>query len=962
MSDEVVIIKNQKYIKKTLLKKGDQGITEIVEDKDGRQYVHKSIPYGGLPYQQLKSAGIYCIPHIYVVEESRDICDERTTEIIEELIPGENLENYIKRRGTCPESIVKDFILDLCDILIELHGEGILHRDIKPSNIMLRPCGRLCLIDFGAARSFRDKNEDGRDHDTRIMVTHHYAAPEQYGSGQTTPASDIYSLGVTMAEMLPKDYDGYLYPILQQCQKKDPSQRYTDVLSLKEAVLNEDPYKNALHIAALNGDSKAQYEYGCYCRKNREYPEAIIWFERAYGQRRLETSYRASSAYEIGYIYHRNFKNWDAAEVWYQLASDLGSNEGYLALKEHYEHLKRDEAVLDEPFLIKLKHNPLSTVVILLSVLVIFLLAYVAFDVLKPISKEARDKADSALKKGVELFIKQDYSGAITELSSGIVLNTNNPELYLYRAACYITRPNADTDEYLKGLEDCNNCIKTGVSSLDYKKTIYLYSNKAIAEMKLLDYDSAIISASKVIQLSKDNKVIDDTLAGNLCYRGAAYARIGKTNEALKDFNEALAVIEVVRRKKEPNVLIESGIYHQRGNLYSDNLKDYSLAIEDYNMAIKIDPMQPLLYCNRGYVYWKNLGRKADALKEFNQALAIDPNNTHAASLKMEILNEMSDSEKASAVLVADKEITAKEASSVELNSNKVAFDGANLKSKIVLPELMVKKSSYVFNAANEPARRITEDDLKAAKRFAQLADEKFNKKDYELAEFYITQAINKDYSNPKYYYARAFTRVLKPNAVKADNNKVIEDCSKFLHYGRNTAQDFEYGDIYHLKGVAHQNLSEFAEANDCFAKAIKSNRFKSLIADMYCRKGLCLRALKNYDEALEDYDRGISVVNELKESGQQYNKYTEANAYNQKGIIFGDYKQNYTKALECFNKAIEIAPNIAIYYSNRGSLYHVHFNDKENALKDYDKALEIVPDLPNIKAARQLILTQMHK
>lgn len=112
-------------------------------------------------------------------------------------------------------------IRSLCDILHKLHGNlpPIIHRDIKPSNIIFSSDGVVKLIDFNAARELRaEQNED-----TRLMGTRRFAAPEQYGFGQSDPRTDIYALGITFYYMLTGDYPdsgkyaGKYYDIITKC-------------------------------------------------------------------------------------------------------------------------------------------------------------------------------------------------------------------------------------------------------------------------------------------------------------------------------------------------------------------------------------------------------------------------------------------------------------------------------------------------------------------------------------------------------------------------------------------------------------------------------------------------------------------------------------------------------------------------------------------------------------------------
>ena len=90
--------------------------------------------------------------------------------------------------------------LELCDVLNYLHSHQpqVVFRDLKPSNIMITPHGTIYLIDFGIARHFKQEQIK----DTASYYSVGYAPPEQYGQAQTSPHSDIYSLGATLHQML----------------------------------------------------------------------------------------------------------------------------------------------------------------------------------------------------------------------------------------------------------------------------------------------------------------------------------------------------------------------------------------------------------------------------------------------------------------------------------------------------------------------------------------------------------------------------------------------------------------------------------------------------------------------------------------------------------------------------------------------------------------------------------------
>ena len=130
--------------------------------------------------------------------------------LVMDFIQGRTLEQVLhSAAGFFAEDEVVSWAIQLCDVLAYLHSRQppVIFRDLKPANIMLDAEGRIKLIDFGIARLF----QPGKGKDTQIMGTPGYAAPEQYGTGQTDARSDIYALGVTLHQLL-TGYDPSLSP------------------------------------------------------------------------------------------------------------------------------------------------------------------------------------------------------------------------------------------------------------------------------------------------------------------------------------------------------------------------------------------------------------------------------------------------------------------------------------------------------------------------------------------------------------------------------------------------------------------------------------------------------------------------------------------------------------------------------------------------------------------------------
>ncbi len=169
--------------------------------------------------------------------------------LISDYINGMSLDQKLAIEGKIAEEIVVDWAIQLCKALDYLHTlqpNPIIYRDMKPSNIILAANGVLKLIDFGIAREYKAEN----DTDTVYIGTRGYAAPEQYGTGQTSAVSDIYSLGVTLHQLLTgkspveppyglkavRFYDASistgLESVILKCTCDNPGERYQNAAEL----------------------------------------------------------------------------------------------------------------------------------------------------------------------------------------------------------------------------------------------------------------------------------------------------------------------------------------------------------------------------------------------------------------------------------------------------------------------------------------------------------------------------------------------------------------------------------------------------------------------------------------------------------------------------------------------------------------------------------------------------------
>jgi serine/threonine-protein kinase len=118
--------------------------------------------------------------------------------MIMEYVEGDTLAHRLER-GPCPPAEALDYIDQVLAALSYAHAKGIIHRDIKPANMMLPPSGVLKLMDFGIARS---GNDLGLTVTGTTLGSLDYMSPEQVQAQPTDARSDLYSVGVSLYEMV----------------------------------------------------------------------------------------------------------------------------------------------------------------------------------------------------------------------------------------------------------------------------------------------------------------------------------------------------------------------------------------------------------------------------------------------------------------------------------------------------------------------------------------------------------------------------------------------------------------------------------------------------------------------------------------------------------------------------------------------------------------------------------------
>lgn len=206
---------------------------------------------------------------VFDLWEHEEPAGTRTSFLTMELLEGETVAQYIESNGPFSANAALPLIRQIAAGLGEVHRLGIVHRDLKPSNLYLgkKPDGstRVVVTDFGLARPI-NAGEQSRTQTGFVFGTPAYMAPEQFESGEATYASDIYSFGVTIFEMItgrkhplmqPSEILSSIGPnwdrALEKCWSLDPNARPRDpweVVALLEAPAFNPRLRRVLKSAA----------------------------------------------------------------------------------------------------------------------------------------------------------------------------------------------------------------------------------------------------------------------------------------------------------------------------------------------------------------------------------------------------------------------------------------------------------------------------------------------------------------------------------------------------------------------------------------------------------------------------------------------------------------------------------------------------------------------------------------
>lgn len=208
--------------------------------------------------------------------------DQGVNYIVMELVEGITLKEYISKKGRLTVKEATSIAIQVSMGLEAAHNRNIVHRDIKPQNIIISTDGKVKVTDFGIARVASSNTIS-----TNAMGSVHYSSPEQVRGGYSDFKSDIYSLGITMYEMVtgrvPFDGDTTvaiaikhlqdemvppshyvpdlphsLEDIILKCTQKSPDRRYSTLAELINDLKHSliDPDGNFVNLSPLSNHAQ----------------------------------------------------------------------------------------------------------------------------------------------------------------------------------------------------------------------------------------------------------------------------------------------------------------------------------------------------------------------------------------------------------------------------------------------------------------------------------------------------------------------------------------------------------------------------------------------------------------------------------------------------------------------------------------------------------------------------------
>lgn len=570
----------------------------------------------------LKKINHPALPRIVDIAE-----DDEYLYIIEDFIEGEALDKKLTHIPKFDEATVLEWTKQLCNIFHYLHNlkpNPIIYRDLKPGNIIISSDNTVKLIDFGIAREYKV----GSGSDTTYMGTRGYAAPEQYGMGQTDARTDIYSLGVTMYHLLTGKSPNEPPYEFKQLRRLDPSLSEGIEYIVNKCVQN-NPDNRYSNIVELFSDLENIYTFNSYYKRKKRSQKIKLFTEgiALIACVALCTVSALNISKERGTYYSSLIEK------------------GY-SLLDQYD-IKKAEEYFDEAVKTD-KNNPEAYMgkaqILLKQGRTEDCLSYL--NSVAETIPEAQSLAEFNYLVGSVMYLELDYEQALIYIEKAYESETYNEDYTRDLAVCYAKCGDIEkADELLKTIpvggdsDDILNFIKGQIllakdkpydAITNFKKVIaitddeelkkrayieasYIYKDLRHDDEDALDHEIELLEEAVKVLDAEDDMILTECMAeayftaqqydlalikfNRLLELGYArphiYTNLAIIYHQTGDFNNAMSILEAMREKYPDNYQC----YLRFTYLYIDielskpeSNRNYSKAVENYKLTVKFAP------------------------------------------------------------------------------------------------------------------------------------------------------------------------------------------------------------------------------------------------------------------------------------------------------------------------------------------------------------------------------------